>query len=99
MLTLLRVRCAPISKTPGGWSASGILIHQQDYGFRLPRYFRLSGGGLIEGKLVIEFLHGLAIAKSIESYAKRYAAVATDLNTGREILSARALKAALGEED
>ncbi|HXP74943.1 MAG TPA: patatin-like phospholipase family protein [Stellaceae bacterium] len=47
--------------------------------------FRISGGGLIEGKLVVEFLRGLGIARSIESYAKLYAAVATDLITGREI--------------
>ena len=47
--------------------------------------FRLSGGGLIEGKLVVEFLRRLGIAGSVESYAKRYAAVATDLSTGREI--------------
>jgi NTE family protein len=47
--------------------------------------FRLSGGGLIEGKLVVEFLRRLGIAESIESYAKLYAAVATDLITGREI--------------
>jgi len=47
--------------------------------------FRLSGGGLIEGKLVVDFLRGLGIAESIESYAKLYAAVATDLVTGREI--------------
>jgi NTE family protein len=47
--------------------------------------FRLSSGGLIEGKLVVDFMRGLGIAKSIESYAKLYAAVATDLTTGREI--------------
>ena len=47
--------------------------------------FRLSGGGLIEGKLVVEFLRRLGIAGSVESFAKRYAAVATDLSTGREI--------------
>jgi NTE family protein len=47
--------------------------------------FRLAGGGLIEGKLVVEFLRRLGIAGSIESYPKHYAAVATDLITGREI--------------
>jgi len=46
---------------------------------------RLSGGGLIDGKLVVEFLRGHGIGGPIESYAKRYAAVATDLVTGREI--------------
>ncbi len=46
---------------------------------------RLSGGGLIDGKQVVEFLGALGIAELIESYAKPYAAVATDLITGREI--------------
>ena len=46
---------------------------------------RLSGGGLIDGKLIVAFLQGLGIAGPIESYAKKYAAVATDLVTGREI--------------
>lgn len=46
---------------------------------------RLSGGGLIEGKQIVAFLHGLGIAGPIESHAKKYAAVATDLATGREI--------------
>ncbi len=45
----------------------------------------LSGGGLINGKEVIAFLRGLGIEKPIESYSKRYAAVATDLASGREI--------------
>jgi NTE family protein len=46
---------------------------------------RLSGGGLIDGRRVVDFLRGLGIAAPIESYAKAYAAVATDLTTGREI--------------
>jgi NTE family protein len=46
---------------------------------------RLSGGGLINGKQVVSFLRGLGVEESIESYAKRYAAVATDLVSGREI--------------
>jgi NTE family protein len=46
---------------------------------------RLSGGGLMSGKLVVEFLRGLGIEAPIETYEKRYAAVATDLVSGREI--------------
>lgn len=46
---------------------------------------RLSGGGLIDAKQVVEFLRGLGIGEPIESYAKSYAAVATDLVSGREI--------------
>jgi len=46
---------------------------------------RLASGGLISGELVVAFLHGLGITKPIEDYAKPYAAVATDLATGREI--------------
>jgi NTE family protein len=46
---------------------------------------RLSGGGLIDGKQIVAFLQRLGIAGPIESYAKKYAAVATDLATGREI--------------
>ena len=46
---------------------------------------RLSGGGLINGKQVVSFLRGLGVEEPIESYAKRYAAVATDLVSGREI--------------
>ena len=34
---------------------------------------------------MVEFLRGLGIGAPIESYAKPYAAVATDLATGREI--------------
>lgn len=45
----------------------------------------LSGGGLINGKEVIAFLRGLGVEAQIESYNKRYAAVATDLASGREI--------------
>jgi len=46
---------------------------------------RLSGGGLISGKQVVAFLQDLGVNEPIESYATRYAAVATDLATGREI--------------
>ena len=46
---------------------------------------RLSGGGLINGKQVVAFLRGLGVEEPIESYTKRYAAVATDLGNGREI--------------
>jgi NTE family protein len=46
---------------------------------------RLSGGGLISGRQVVAFLHGLGIDAPIESYAIQYAAVATDMATGREI--------------
>lgn len=46
---------------------------------------RLSGGGLIDGKRVKDLLRTLGIAAPIESYAKPFAAVATDLSTGREI--------------
>ncbi len=46
---------------------------------------RLSGGGLIDGKEVVEFLRGLGVEQPIESYTKQYAAIATDLVTGREI--------------
>lgn len=46
---------------------------------------RFSGGGLIDGKEVVQFLRGLEIGAPIESYPKAYAAIATDLATGREI--------------
>ena len=46
---------------------------------------RLSGGGLVDGKQVVDFLRRLGIGEPIESYSKPYAAVATDLVTGREI--------------
>ena len=46
---------------------------------------RLSGGGLIYGKQVVSFLKGLGVEEPIESYTKRYAAIATDLVSGREI--------------
>lgn len=45
----------------------------------------LATGGLIEGRRVENFLDGLGIAGSIEAQARRYAAVATDLASGREI--------------
>lgn len=46
---------------------------------------RLSGGGLIDGRQIVGFLQGLGIAGPVEGYAKKYAAIATDLATGREI--------------
>ncbi|MFN3891270.1 MAG: patatin-like phospholipase family protein [Beijerinckiaceae bacterium] len=46
---------------------------------------RLSSGGLIEGKQIVAFLQALGISGPIEGYAKKFAAVATDLVTGREI--------------
>jgi NTE family protein len=46
---------------------------------------RLSSGGLISGELVVAFLRGLGLTEPIETYSKPYAAVATDLVTGREI--------------
>jgi NTE family protein len=46
---------------------------------------RLTGGGLMSGRQVISFLQGMGIGQSIESYATHYAAVATDMATGREI--------------
>jgi NTE family protein len=47
--------------------------------------FRLTGGGLISGRQVVAFLQGLGIGQPIESYATQYAAIATDMATGREI--------------
>lgn len=46
---------------------------------------RLSGGGIIDGKRIVSLLRDLKVAAPIESYRKPYAAVATDLETGREI--------------
>lgn len=46
---------------------------------------RLSGGGLVNGNQVVTFLREMGIGQLIESYATQYAAVATDLATGREI--------------
>jgi NTE family protein len=46
---------------------------------------RLTGGGLINGRQVVAFLQELGIAEPIETYPQQYAAVATDMATGREI--------------
>lgn len=46
---------------------------------------RLSGGGLVSGRQVVAFLQGLGISDPIESYATHYAAIATDMATGREV--------------
>ncbi len=45
----------------------------------------MSGGGLIDGKPVIKALRGLGIAGAIEDLERTFAAVATDLATGREV--------------
>ncbi len=45
----------------------------------------LSGGGVIDGNELVKWLKALGIDGAIEGYAKRYAAIATDLATGREI--------------
>jgi predicted acylesterase/phospholipase RssA len=46
---------------------------------------RLSGRGVVEGDEVVTWLRGLGVDGPIESYTKRYAAIATDLATGREV--------------
>jgi NTE family protein len=46
---------------------------------------RLSGGGLISGQEIVALLRKMEISAPIASYAKPFAAVATDLETGREI--------------
>ncbi|WP_209318446.1 patatin-like phospholipase family protein [Falsiroseomonas selenitidurans] len=46
---------------------------------------RLTRGGLIEGRELLAFLRGLGLDVPIEGLATRYAAVATDLATGREV--------------
>lgn len=46
---------------------------------------RLTGGGLVEGRQVTAFLRELGVSGPVESYARPYAAVATDLATGREV--------------
>lgn len=46
---------------------------------------RLMGGGLIDGRQVVALLRRLGIDAPIESYDKRFAAIATDLASGREV--------------
>lgn len=46
---------------------------------------RLSGGGLIDGKRIVDFLRVLKVSGPIEQYPKPFAAVATDLVSGREV--------------
>ncbi len=46
---------------------------------------RLMTGGLIEGRRIETFLDDLGIEGTIEALPKRYGAVATDLETGREV--------------
>ncbi len=46
---------------------------------------RLAGGGVVGGNLVTSFLQQFGMTQTIEDCAKPYAAVATDLVTGREI--------------
>ncbi len=45
----------------------------------------MSGGGLIDGKPLIKALRGLGVTGAIEDLKKPFAAVATDLATGREV--------------
>jgi NTE family protein len=46
---------------------------------------RLSGGGLIGGKEIVALLRKMKISQPIASYPKPFAAVATDLENGREV--------------
>jgi len=46
---------------------------------------RLSGGGLIDGKQIVKLLLRMKIDAKIEDCEKPFAAIATDLETGREI--------------
>ena len=62
---------------------------------------RLATGGLIEGRRIETFLDSLGIAGAIETQSLRFAAVATDLASGREIWIqqgpiARAVRASIG---
>jgi NTE family protein len=60
----------------------------QDIGWRdIARLLdvHLSGGGLVDGRRIVALLHELGIDMPIEDCAKPFAAVATDLETGREI--------------
>lgn len=45
----------------------------------------LSGGGIINGRMAVELLRELGVSGPIEACAKPFAAVATDLESGREI--------------
>ncbi|MHA1572825.1 MAG: patatin-like phospholipase family protein [Alphaproteobacteria bacterium] len=45
----------------------------------------LSSGGLIEGKRIMNFLRTLKEDAPIESFSKPFTAIATDLNSGREV--------------
>jgi len=62
---------------------------------------RLTTGGLIEGKRIETFLEQLGIGGTIEALPCRYAAVATDIATGREVWLqtgpiGRAVRASIG---
>lgn len=46
---------------------------------------RFTGGGLVSGRQIMGFLRSLEISAPIESYPTLYAAVATELATGREL--------------
>ena len=46
---------------------------------------RLSRGGLIDARQIVGLLRGLGVDAPIESYDRRFAAVATDLASGREV--------------
>ncbi len=45
----------------------------------------LMSGGLVDGGRIVDWLAGIGIAGDIETLAVPYAAVATDLSTGREV--------------
>ena len=45
----------------------------------------INNGGVMEGARIETFLRDLGISGPIETYRKRFAAVATDLTTGREV--------------
>lgn len=62
---------------------------------------RLATGGLMEGRRIENFLDGLEIRGTIETFATRYGAVATHLASGREIWLqngpvGRAVRASIG---
>ena len=46
---------------------------------------RISGGGLLDGIAIVEFLRGLGVEGAIESCGRTFAAVATELASGREV--------------
>src|SRR5690606_26201081 len=81
-----------IGSVVGAAYASDRLAELRDFALSLTRLnivglldVNVTRGGLIDGREIVRLFHRLGVAGPIEQFARPFAAIATDLATGREV--------------